>query len=237
MLALHLEATGVQLLHCHWFAGGTSLRRPRRTLMSYEPRTLADQFFASEPIRQHSARIHRQVVGLPCRSPGVRADGFSRTDFACTARDWAMDNEIYQRGECLRTFMSAAHGANSSDVLLLLDPDEVPAPSLLHEISSSRWTAGQRWMCSACASGRSYPSSRTGGVTQTPREKLKVRGARPDPPNPRSFFCSQPSCDTVNKFVSETVLPNSFRAPTEPPWGHPRGVDKVKLRVLEASLI
>ena len=79
--------------------------------------------------------------------------------------------------------------------------------------------------------------NRTGGVTQTPREKLGVRGARHNPPNPRSFFCSQPSCDTVNKFVGETVLPNSFRAPTEPPWGHPRGVDQVKLRVLEASLI
>ena len=66
---------------------------------------------------------------------------------------------------------------------------------------------------------------------------LGVRGARHNPPNPRSFFCSQPSCDTVNKFVSETVLPNSFRAPTEPAWGHPRGVDQVKLRVLEASLV
>ena len=81
------------------------------------------------------------------------------------------------------------------------------------------------------------PYNCTGGVTQTAREKLEVRGARHNPPNPRSFFCSQPSCDTVNKFVGETVLPNSFRAPTEPPWGHPRGVDKVKLRVLEASLI
>ena len=79
--------------------------------------------------------------------------------------------------------------------------------------------------------------SRTGGVTQTSCEKLRVRGARHNPSNPRSFFCSQPSCDTVNKFVSETVLPNSFRAPTEPAWGHPRGVDQVKLRVLEASLV
>ena len=81
------------------------------------------------------------------------------------------------------------------------------------------------------------PYNRTGGVTQTPCEKLGVRGARHNPPNPRSFFCSQPSCDTVNKFVSETVLPNSFRTPTEPAWGHPRGVDQVKLRVLEASLV
>ena len=81
------------------------------------------------------------------------------------------------------------------------------------------------------------PTTALGGVTQTAREKLGVRGARHNPPNPRSFFCSQPSCDTVNKFVSETVLPNSFRAPTEPAWGHPRGVDQVKLRVLEASLV
>ena len=87
------------------------------------------------------------------------------------------------------------------------------------------------------SAGRAPLLPRTGGVTQTAREKLGVRGARHNPPNPRSFFCSQPSCDTVNKFVSETVLPNSFRAPTEAAWGHPRGVDQVKLRVLEASLV
>ena len=36
------------------------------------------------------------------------------------------------------------------------------------------------------------PSSRTGGVTQTAREKLGVRGTRHNPPNPRSFFVHSP---------------------------------------------
>ena len=36
------------------------------------------------------------------------------------------------------------------------------------------------------------PYNRTGGVTQTPCEKLRVRGARHNPPNPRRFFVHSP---------------------------------------------
>ena len=82
------------------------------------------------------------------------------------------------------------------------------------------------------------PYTRTGGVTQTPREKLEVRGARHNPPNPRSFFVHSPVVILLTSlWVKQCSRTHSTGTPTEPAWGHPRGVDQVKLRVLEASLI
>ena len=91
-----------------------------------DPRTLADAFFAAPAIRSLGSRVQRDVVDLPCTGSGCNP----------------LDNEMHQRAFCLQSLarFSASHAQHApldSDVLLVLDPDEVPSMQTLREIQTS----------------------------------------------------------------------------------------------------
>ena len=121
LMALHLEATAAYVTAWHIVEARVTLR--------HQPRVIADAFFQRPTIRQYGTKLHRTVLDdLPCREwlgplscigqPGGRPPG---------------NNEGIQRGACLRSF-HAHSGAQDSDLLLVLDPDELPPPALLRHL-------------------------------------------------------------------------------------------------------
>ena len=115
ILSMHLEATAPAV-------SGWLVVEARAT-MSHHPRSAADAFFAAH---SYGGRVRRRVLDdLPCRGPGQLSTGY-RGECHARAGRWQERNEAHQRAACWQMF-GEVPARRASDLLLVVDPDEVPS--------------------------------------------------------------------------------------------------------------
>ena len=125
ILSMHLEATAPAV-------SGWLVVEARAT-MSHHPRSAADAFFAAH---SYGGRVRRRVLDdLPCRGPGQLSTGY-RGECHARAGRWQERNEAHQRAACWQMF-GEVPARRASDLLLVVDPDEVPSLPLLQQVVGS----------------------------------------------------------------------------------------------------